>query len=74
MYKQFHARRQDKRWSTNILQWCPRDLKRPGRRSQVTWSEEIRKKAGVNLMTKAEDRKHFKNLGETYTRQWIEKD
>ena len=66
------ARREDNRWSTITLQWYPRDVKRPRRRPQVRWDDEIRKVAGVNWMTKALNRKQWKNLGETYIQQWID--
>ena len=66
------ARRQDNRWTTRVLDWYPRDTKRPRKRPQVRWSDEIRKLAGVNWKSKASERGKWKSLEETFIQQWIE--
>ena len=67
------ARRTDNRWTSLIMDWYPRDKKRPRRRPQNRWKDEIRKQAGVNWKTVALDRKKWKCLlGQTFIQQWIE--
>ena len=63
------ARRTDHRWTKEILDWIPRDIKRPRRRPP----DEIRKHAGAMWMRDAADRLLWKNLGEAFIQQWIEK-
>ena len=40
------ARRQDGRWTKEILNWYPRDQKRPRKRPNMRWIHEINKFAG----------------------------
>lgn len=42
----------------------PRAVKRPTRRLQVRWRDEIRKIAGVHWLSKVQANKKKKNLGE----------
>jgi len=37
------ARRIDGRWTTNILHWIPREKKRPRRRPNTRWVDEIKR-------------------------------
>ena len=67
------ARRTDHRWTKEILDWIPRDIKRPRRRPPGRWQDEIRKHAGATWMRDAADRLLWKNLGEAFIQQWIEK-
>lgn len=44
----------------------------PRRRRRSKWSDEMRKVAGNNCMTKVLNRKQRKIFGKVYTQQWIE--
>jgi len=41
------ARRIDGRWMTNVLHWIPREKKRPRRRPNARWVDEIKRFAGT---------------------------
>ena len=66
------ARRQDGRWTKEILNWYPRDQKRPKRRPNLRWIDEITNFAGIGWMRKAEDRTLWKHMGEAFILQWID--
>jgi len=66
------ARRTDGRWTINVLQWIPREKKRPRRRLNVRWVDEIKRFSGATLMRISADRDMWKEKGEAFIQQWIE--
>ena len=66
------ARRTDGRWTTNVLQWIPREKKRPRRRPNVRWVDEIKRFSGATWMRISADRDMWKEKGEAFIQQWIE--
>ena len=66
------ARRQDRRWTKEILDWYPRDQVRPRGRPNTRWIDEIRQFAGIEWMRIAEDRTLWKQRGEAFILQWID--
>lgn len=67
------ARRNDDRWTTKVLFWIPRDKKRPRKRPQCRWRDEIVKFGGATWRRFAENRANWKHLGEAFILQWIDK-
>lgn len=45
------ARRNDNGWHANTLQWYPRNIKWPRKRTHVRWSYKMRKVTEVNWIT-----------------------
>ena len=66
------ARRNDDRWTTKVLYWIPRDKKRPRKRPQSRWRDEIVKFVGAEWRRSAENRAGWKHLGEAFILQWID--
>ena len=66
------ARRNDNRWTSAVLNWIPRDVKRPRRRPMDRWNRDIIKYLGVTWQREAQDRENWKVLGEAYIRRRIE--
>ena len=66
------ARRNDDRWTTKVLYWIPRDKKRPRKRPQSRWRDEIVKFVGAEWRRRAENRAGWKHLGEAVILQWID--
>ena len=66
------ARRNDGRWTSAVLNWTPRDVKRPRRRPKDRWNRDIIKYLGVTWQREAQDREKWKMLGEAYIRYRIE--
>jgi len=67
------ARRNDNRWTSAVLNWTPRDVKRPRRRPKDRWNRDIIKYLGVTWQRKAQNRENWKALGEAYIRCRIDK-
>ena len=66
------ARRTDGRWTTNVLHWIPREKKRPRRRPNARWVDEIKRFSGGTWMKIASDRDMWKEKEEAFIQQWIE--
>ncbi|KAI5737947.1 hypothetical protein M8J77_001036 [Diaphorina citri] len=64
------ARRTDERWTTQILQWYPRNIKRPRKRPKIRWRDEIKQVAGTRWQTAAQDRSVWKSMEETFVQLW----
>ena len=64
------ARREDGRWTREILDWYPRGVKRPQKRPRGRWIDEIRRMCGVAWMRVAQDRSEWKSTGEAFVQQW----
>ncbi|CAH2235387.1 jg5955 [Pararge aegeria aegeria] len=56
------CRRTDGRWSRKVLEWKRRVGKRSVRRPPTRWSDGLRKVAGIDWMSKAQDRKSWRCL------------
>jgi len=63
------ARRTDGRWATNVLQWIPREKKRPRRHPNVRWVDEIKRFSGATWMRISPDRDMWKEKGEAVDRK-----
>jgi len=61
-----HSRRADGSWTTDVLRWIPREKKRPRRRPNVRWVDEIKHFPGATWMRIAADRDMWKGKGETF--------
>jgi len=66
------ARVVDGRWTKEVLNWYSRDQKRPKKRPNMRWIDEIIKLAGIGWIKVAEDRTLWKILGEAFILQWID--
>ncbi|HEG7136645.1 TPA: hypothetical protein SFG11_002777, partial [Staphylococcus aureus] len=58
------ARRNDNRWTSAVLNWTPRYVKRPRRRPKDRWNRDIVKYLGVTWQREAQNRENWKALGE----------
>jgi len=54
------ATRTDGRWTTNILRWIPREKKRPRRRRNGRWVDEMKRFPGATWMRIAADQDMWK--------------
>jgi len=54
------VRMADNRWTTRILGWYPRNLKRPKGRPFTRWEELVKKKIGTNWVREARNRQSWK--------------
>ena len=50
------ARMKDNRWTRRILEWYPRDVKRPRGRPPTRWEDPLRQTYGTTWMREAQDR------------------
>lgn len=66
------ARQQHDRWSYKTTAWRPRETKRSVGRPQKRWVDDIRTTAGRNWVRVAQDREHWKILGETFIQEWMD--
>lgn len=57
------------RWAKRATEWIPRDMTRARGRPEKRWQDVFVKRAGPNWMTKARDRRLWKELGEAYARE-----
>jgi len=65
-------RTKDLRWSIEILQWIPRDKKRPRRRPPKRWRDDLDSYAETTWQRKAYNRKFLREMEEAFILQWIE--
>ena len=66
------ARRKDNRWTSVVLNWTPRNLRRPRRKPKDRWNIDIIKYLGVAWHREAQNRDNWRTLGEAYIRRRIE--
>ena len=66
------ARRSDQRWTTEILNWIPRDHKRPRKRPKKRWVDDTVKYKGIKWQQLAVHRQGWKEAEETFIQQWID--
>ena len=67
------ARTKDKRWTLEILQWIPRDRKRPKGRPKRRWKDDLVAQLGENWPQRSQDRSLWRNTEEAFILQWIDK-
>lgn len=64
------ARTSDNRWTKRLLEWRPRDARRPQGRPRQRWRDEIVRFGGARWMSLALDRRGWRVLGEAFAQQW----
>ena len=57
------ARMKDNRWTKRILEWYPRDVKRPRGRPPTRWEDPLRQIYGVTWMRAAQNRSEWRRCG-----------
>jgi len=69
-----HVARQDNdRWTRRIVQWRLRQPKRSAGRPQKGWIDNIKEIAGRKLHQMAMNRSEWKQQGEAYLQEWMQK-
>ena len=68
------ARGSDHGWISKILNWLPRDHKRPSKCSKKRWIDHIVKYKGIKWQELAAQRKDWKEGEEALILQWIDTD
>jgi len=69
-----HVARQDNdRWRRRIVQWRPRQHKRSAGRQQKRWIDDIKEIAGRKWHQMAMNRSEWKQQGEAYVQEWMQK-
>ena len=63
------ARIKDQRWSIQVLNWTPREEKRPRRRPKRRWKDDIVTYMGTTWQRKAQNRQLWKDSEETFIQQ-----
>ena len=63
------SRMTNDRWTKKIVEWIPRDGTRSRGRQRRRWADLFIQKLGPHWMTKARDRKYWKEMGEAYAKE-----
>lgn len=67
-----HIVRGKERWTTRVMNWCPREFKRARGRPRDRWDKEMRLVCGGATWRRvAEERREWKRMGEVFREVWL---
>ena len=66
-----HVAREDPdRWTARAVRWRPRASKRSVGRPQKRWYDDIKRVEGLKWLQRAQDKKLWQGLRETFVQEW----